>query len=116
MAFGASGASASWTFNEWVGPNSTNNQLLIPKQGDTTKVAIDDIVISVSAATIVRIFFENDAGTRRKVFEIRFIANGDLYRHIALAGSIISVAGEKLVAQVEGEESTYITTVYETTS
>lgn len=115
MAFGAAGSSASWTFAEWAGPQGTNNLLLVPKQGATTKIAIDDLIMSVASATIVRLFFENDSGTRRKVAEIRFIANGDLYRHIALAGSIISAAGEKLVAQVE-EEAAYITTVYETTS
>lgn len=116
MAFGASGASCSWTFNEWVGPSSTNSLPLVAKQGADTKIAIDDIIISVSAATIVRIFFVNDANTRRKVAEINFIANGDLYRHIALAGSIIGNAGERLEGQVEGEERTYITTVYETTT
>ena len=116
MAFGASGASALWTFNEWVGPSSTNDQVLVAKQGPDTKIAIDDLIISVNAATIVRLFFVNDSNTRRKIAEVRFIANGDLYRHLALAGSIISAAGERLVAQLEGEEQTYITTVYETTS
>ncbi|MBI4066695.1 hypothetical protein HY411_03180 [Candidatus Gottesmanbacteria bacterium] len=108
---------SKWAHVTYTGNGTGNNALvLVPKQGADTKIAINDLIVSVDAATITRLFFVNDAGTRRRVLGLRFIANGNLFAHIPLAGSIISNVGERLEAEVEPEEAYDFTVVYETTN